>query len=90
MQWLANVCSGLAGLFEAQPRAPVPCTDEHLELRMAVRQAFREELAKPPGQRDPQRVRDLCVQGLRLSIEDCEVRGFGRLLTAVATPAAAS
>ncbi|EFN56380.1 hypothetical protein CHLNCDRAFT_57621 [Chlorella variabilis] len=65
--------NALEGKHPAQADGRQLGKDEHLELRMAVRQAFREELAKPPGQRDPQRVRDLCVQGLRLIIEDCEL-----------------
>ena len=73
MQWLANVCSGLAGLFAAQPRAPAPGTNEHLELRVQVRREFLAERAKPPEQRDVERALQLRIQELRLGIEDCEV-----------------
>ena len=76
MQWLQNVCSGLAGLFAAQPRAPAQGSGEHFELRMVVRQGLREERAKPPEQRDPQRLLQLRIQGLQLGIEECEVRGL--------------
>ena len=81
MQWLANVYSGLAGLFAAQPRAAAPGTVEHHELRASVRREFLEERAKPPEQRDPERVVQLRIQELRLGIEECEVRKgwFGRL-----------
>ncbi|EFN51396.1 hypothetical protein CHLNCDRAFT_141024 [Chlorella variabilis] len=72
MQWLANVCSGLAGLFAAQPRAPAPGTNEHLELRVQVRREFLAERAKPPEQRDVERALQLRIQELRLGIEDCE------------------
>ena len=67
MQWLADACSTLAGLWDTPP---APGTKQHREWNQRVRRELNEERFKPEGQRNPERVRQLRMQELRLGIED--------------------
>ena len=70
LDWLAGACYALPGVLGFHP---LPGTRQHRELTLRVRREFNEERFKPAEQRDPERVRQLRIQDLRLGIEEGEV-----------------
>ena len=70
LDWLADACFSLPGVLGFHP---LPGTRQHRELSLRARREFNEERFKPAEQRDPERVRQLRIQDLRLGIEEGEV-----------------
>ena len=70
LDWLADACFSLPGVLGFHP---LPGTRQHRELSLRARREYNEERFKPAEQRDPERVRQLRIQDLRLGIEEGEV-----------------
>ncbi len=80
MEWLNWFVGTVRSRFKSHP---APGTKLHRELRMRARREFKEERFKPAEQRDPDRLRQLRIQGLKLGIEQAQVKA---LLARLAMP----